>query len=114
MNLIDNAIQYSDASTTIVIRMLDGFPLGSRHAVKPTTQELRIANIGLPIPRSDRNRIFERHYRVPAAATKRADGTGLGLFIVKRIAELHGALVSVVPTADERKTEIAFKVPMLS
>jgi signal transduction histidine kinase len=53
---------------------------------------LTIMDTGPGIPESERNRVFERFYRVPGTTMS---GSGLGLAIVKRVADLHAAIVSI-------------------
>lgn len=55
--------------------------------------EVRDTCIG--IPPDDRERIFERFYRVDKSRSRELGGTGLGLSIVKHVAQLHGGRVSV-------------------
>jgi two-component system, OmpR family, sensor kinase len=59
---------------------------------------VRIADSGPGIPVDERARVFDRFYRVGAGANRaRTDvaGTGLGLAIVRRIADQHGATISL-------------------
>ena len=81
-NLLDNAIRYSPAGGAVRIacrRATDGI-------------ELIISDQGAGIPADERAHIFERFYRVVGGE---ASGSGLGLSIVQRIAELHGARIEV-------------------
>lgn len=75
LNLIDNAINYSNDGGTIRIKIIDG-----ENEVK-----LTVKDDGIGIPQEDIPRIFERFYRVDKARSKKAGGTGLGLAIVKHI-----------------------------
>jgi PAS domain S-box-containing protein len=82
MNLIENAVQYSEPDTTITISagLHDGKVVFS------------VADQGLGIAEEQQERIFERFYRVESAK-HRAPGTGLGLAICKRIVEAHNGRI---------------------
>jgi two-component system, OmpR family, sensor histidine kinase TctE len=74
-NLIDNALQYvpANGSVTVRVELRDGVVLS-------------VEDNGPGIPEAERARIFERFYRVPGTAP---EGCGLGLSIVKEIADAH-------------------------
>ena len=59
---------------------------------------------GVGIPRRDRERIFERFYRVDRARSRWTGGTGLGLAIVRHVAAYHGGDVSVDSVEGEGST----------
>ena len=65
---------------------------------------LSVADTGIGIPPEDRERIFERFYRVDKSRSKEIGGTGLGLSIVKHAARLHNAQISVDSTLDQGTT----------
>jgi len=81
-NLLDNAIRYSPPRTAIVIAVAKD----ARHAV------VRVHDQGPGIPAGRREEALRRFTRLDDAA---ADGSGLGLSIVARIAELHGASLAL-------------------
>lgn len=83
VNLLDNAIKYSVPDTTV--RIL-GRPYSS-HVV------IDVINEGLEIPYALRDKIFERGYRTPQAAQSVPHGTGLGLWLVRRMLRLHQARI---------------------
>ncbi len=87
-NLIDNAIKYTPAGGRIDVGlwMRDGRPL------------VEIADSGMGIPEEEREKVFDRFYRVGRGTHRtRTDvgGTGLGLAIVRRIADQHRAKLSL-------------------
>jgi two-component system, OmpR family, sensor histidine kinase SenX3 len=84
-NLIDNAISYSPEQTKVAIstRVLD------------EVVEVSVTDQGIGIAEGDRDRIFERFYRVDQARSRETGGTGLGLSIVKHIVANHGGEVRV-------------------
>lgn len=79
-NLIENAIRYCPEGTTIT---LDYARMGEQI-------QLSVADNGIGIPEADRERVFQRLYRVDKSRSDQR-GTGLGLSLVKAIVELHGA-----------------------
>ncbi len=95
--LIDNAVKYSAPTSKIEIAAA-GDNLGVRIAVRDS---------GPGIPPRECGRIFERFYR--GSDAHRIPGTGLGLTIVRQIAEAHGGTATV--TSSERGTEFTLSLP---
>lgn len=86
MNLVENAVKYSPASTTVSISL-----------VKKNNEIIfSVADSGPGIPDAEKENIFARFYRIGNEETRSAKGTGLGLYIVKSLADAHGWEVSVV------------------
>nr|WP_255479468.1 ATP-binding protein [Quadrisphaera sp. RL12-1S] len=86
-NLVDNAIRYSDAGTRVAV--------GVRVDEAAGTVEVAVSDQGLGIAPADRERIFERFYRVDPARSRQTGGTGLGLSIVKHVVAGHGGDVQL-------------------
>ncbi|HXG49887.1 MAG TPA: ATP-binding protein [candidate division Zixibacteria bacterium] len=85
INLIDNAIKYTDAGGEIVV--------SAARARGEDRIEIAVADTGCGIPEQDLPRITERFYRVDKARSRELGGTGLGLAIVKHIVQaLDGRL----------------------
>ncbi|MHB8489639.1 MAG: GAF domain-containing sensor histidine kinase [Candidatus Dormibacteria bacterium] len=84
--LIDNAVKFSDGRGTVIVR-------GSRADSDSVLVE--VADEGIGIPADDVPRIFERFFQVDNTATRRFGGTGMGLALVRRVVEAHGATVEV-------------------
>jgi two-component system, OmpR family, sensor histidine kinase SenX3 len=89
-NLIDNAIAYSASGTRIGVTASAGSDDDARPCV-----DIAVNDQGIGIADADRERIFERFYRVDPARSRATGGTGLGLAIVKNIATNHLGSVSV-------------------
>jgi two-component system phosphate regulon sensor histidine kinase PhoR len=87
-NLIDNAIKYSHANSSIEI---SGFK-------KHDAVLISVRDQGAGIPPEHLPRIFERFYRADRARSREHGGTGLGLAIVKHVALAHGGQVTVDST----------------
>jgi len=84
-NLLDNAVKYSPAGSVVEVR-------GRRDGERV---ELRVRDHGIGIAEGDRERIFERFYRVEGARARHLGGTGLGLAIVRHVAGSHNGEVRV-------------------
>lgn len=84
-NLLDNALRYTPEGGTVRV----GVSLEAGNAV------LRVIDSGEGIPTRERERVFERFYRVDSARSRDTGGTGLGLSIVKHVAESHGGSVEL-------------------
>ena len=84
-NLVSNAVKYSPPKTEVVIS-------ASKAA---NGVSIEVADQGYGIPESSVNRVFEKFYRVPRVQDVDVPGTGLGLALVREIAELHGGSVTV-------------------
>ena len=84
-NLVENAVKYSDAGSSIDVRLRRVDDL----------VEIGVVDHGLGIPAKDVDRVFERFYRVDQARSRETGGTGLGLAIVRNVATRHGGDVSV-------------------
>ncbi|WP_030610162.1 sensor histidine kinase [Streptomyces sclerotialus] len=88
-NLVENAVNYSPARTRVGIA-------GRRvQASGGAMIEIAVTDQGIGISEKDRDRIFERFYRVDPARSRATGGTGLGLAIVKHVAASHGGEVTV-------------------
>lgn len=96
-NLIENALKYSPAEKPVVLELKEA----GQKAM------LRIADQGQGIPEREKEKIFDKFYRVGNEETRATKGTGLGLFIVKQVLDNHGASIHV---KDNRPSGTVFEV----
>jgi two-component system sensor histidine kinase SenX3 len=80
-NLVDNAVKYSGQKVRVQVELAES---GPAHLA------IRVRDNGVGLQASELKRIFKRFYRVPSGMALRVKGTGLGLFIVRSVAERHG------------------------
>ncbi len=94
LNLTTNAIKFSPQGEVV------------RLAIRAHGENwrLEVQDRGQGIPEDQRDRIFERFYRVDTASTRAVPGTGLGLAIVRGIAELHGGRIWVAANGEKGST----------
>jgi PAS domain S-box-containing protein len=85
LNLLDNAIKYSDPGARVGICVLED----------PDFVTVRVSDTGVGIPEDDLPNLFDRFYRVNKDRSRATGGSGLGLAISKQIVELHGGRLSV-------------------
>jgi PAS domain S-box-containing protein len=84
-NLIDNASKYSHNGSTISVK-----------AAAPNKRLIiSVADTGVGIDAADQNLLFEKFSRISNALSDKVGGSGLGLYWVKRVVELHGGTISV-------------------
>ena len=90
MNVVSNSIKYT--------------PDGGKIAITAGSDKdrvwLEVSDNGIGIPKADRDRIFERFYRVDKARSRESGGTGLGLSIAKEIVDQHQGSISIVDKPD--------------
>jgi heavy metal sensor kinase len=88
INLVDNAIKYTQSSGRIVIRVAE---LGKNKVID-------VVDNGPGIPEELRSRVFDRFYRVDKSRSRENGGTGLGLAIAKSAVEVQGGTLSLEPS----------------
>lgn len=86
-NLMENALKYTPAGGQVTVSLRE----------EEGGVTLAVADTGVGIPEADREKIFDRFYRVDKARSRAAGGTGLGLSIAKDMVLLHGGTISVAP-----------------
>lgn len=99
-NLIDNAIKFSNADSSIIISVTE----------KGDKALISVKDFGIGIPKDSISKIWERFYKTDLSRGKDKKGTGLGLSIVKEIIAAHNEYIDVVST-EGVGTEFTFALP---
>ena len=97
-NLLGNAAAYSPAGERITVKLWQTAEKGN----------LTIENTGVHIPDEDIPKLFQAFYRVEQSRSRQTGGTGLGLYIVKTILDLHGAAIKIENTAQGVMVSVQF------
>jgi two-component system, OmpR family, sensor histidine kinase QseC len=93
-NLIDNALRYTPPGGRITVAT----------GASVEGPVLTVEDDGPGIPEPERERVFERFHRLPG---QKATGSGLGLSIVRRVADVHGARVAIAAGPGEKGTRVS-------
>ena len=105
LNLLHNAVKFTEAGGQIEVRSEPG------DATDPAPMVwIRVRDTGVGIEPAEQQRIFQRFYRVDRARQS-GGGTGLGLAVVRHIAEVHGGAVSI-ESAPGAGSTFGFSVPL--
>ncbi|HOG46598.1 MAG TPA: ATP-binding protein, partial [Anaerolineae bacterium] len=102
-NLLGNAIKFSPPQSSIQIRC----EFGEGQVI------VRVIDHGVGIPPEAMSRLFSKFYQVDASATRRVGGTGLGLYISRRIVEAHGGHIHVESEVGKGSV-FSFSIPIAS
>lgn len=102
-NIVENAVNYSPEHTRVAIGV----------ARSGDVVEIAVTDQGIGIPEAERDRIFERFYRVDPARSRATGGTGLGLSIVKHVVQNHGGEIRVWSVEGSGST-FTIRLPVIS
>lgn len=100
MNFVDNAIYYTPAGGHITIKLED----------KGESIELTVTDDGLGVPKTDQHHLFTKFYRANNAKRARPDGTGLGLFMAKKVVVTQGGAI-IFTSQEGRGSTFGFSFP---
>lgn len=101
MNLIDNAIFYSRPGTDVVIEL-------TAHGQEV---HFKVNDTGIGVPLAERHHLFTKFFRATNARSVRPDGTGIGLFMAKKVVVAHGGSVIYEPRGSKGST-FGFSLPL--
>ena len=101
MNFADNAIYYSRDDSTINIKL----------SIESNNVVFTVKDTGIGVPESERNNLFGKFYRATNARKKRPDGTGVGLYLAKKVVDAHeGELI--FESIEGKGSTFGFKLPI--
>lgn len=101
MNFADNALYYSKPETVIKVTLTceDGDVV------------LRVKDTGIGVPQAEQARLFSKFFRATNARKQRPDGTGVGLYLAKRVVSEHGGQV-IFSSTEGKGSIFGFKLPL--
>lgn len=100
MNFIDNAIYYSKADSTIVIKVTSDDNLIA----------FSVIDGGIGVPKDEQTRLFSKFFRATNARKQRPDGTGVGLYLARKvIAAHHGSIIFA--SQEGKGSTFGFRLP---
>lgn len=103
MNFIDNAIFYSNSGGDIVITL----ELGEKYI------SFTVKDNGIGVPPSEQAKVFSKFFRATNARHVRPDGTGIGLFMAKKVVSAHGGDM-IFETKENKGSIFGFTLPLTS
>ena len=101
MNLIDNAIYYTPPGGKVEIRLKK----------LPGEIEFIVKDSGIGVPDAERHHLFTKFYRAANAKKQRPDGTGIGLYMAKKVIVAHGGSI-VFDSKEGKGSTFGFKLPL--
>lgn len=101
MNFIDNAIYYSPPESRIYVHL----------GVEGDSLSVTVEDTGIGVPKSEQERLFGKFFRASNARKHRPDGTGVGLFLAKRVIYEHGGRM-IFKSKEGRGSTFGFKLPI--
>jgi signal transduction histidine kinase len=101
MNFIDNAIYYSREQSVITVSV----------AREGNDIVFEVRDTGIGVPKSEQARLFTKFYRASNARKQRPDGTGVGLFLAKKVVDAHGGSI-VFNSIEGKGSTFGFRLPI--
>jgi signal transduction histidine kinase len=101
MNFIDNAVYYSPEKTRITIKL----------SIEDGDVVLRVKDEGMGVPPEEQSHLFTRFFRAENARKQRPDGTGIGLYLAKKIVDGHDGKI-VFESELGKGSTFGFRLPV--
>lgn len=101
MNFIDNAIYYSHEGSTIIVEL----------SVNDGSAILQVRDTGIGVPKGEQSHLFTKFFRASNARKQRPDGTGVGIFLAKKVIMAHGGSI-VFESSEGKGSTFGFRLPI--
>jgi signal transduction histidine kinase len=101
MNFVDNAIYYSPVKSTIVVNV--------EHA--KNWMALTVVDMGIGVPENEQRKLFTKFFRAVNARKQRPDGTGVGLYLARRVITAHGGSI-IFSSREGKGSTFGFRLPL--
>ena len=101
MNLVSNAVKFTDQGSVKITATVPG----------DDNPEVRVIDTGVGIKKEDMNKLFLPFQQIDVSLTKKHEGTGLGLYLTKRLVILLGGDISA-KSEYGRGSEFSFTIPL--
>lgn len=102
MNFIDNAVYYSHAGGKITVALES----------KEKNAVLKVTDVGIGVPEKEQAKLFSKFYRASNARKQRPDGTGVGLYLAKKVISGHRGKL-VFSSEEGRGSTFGFSLPLV-
>jgi len=101
INLVSNAVKFTDQGSVKIAARVPG----------DDNLEVRVIDTGVGIKQEDMDRLFQPFQQVDISLTKKQEGTGLGLYLAKKLTDLLGGDISA-KSEYGRGSEFTFTIPL--
>lgn len=101
MNFSDNALYYSHENTKISVDLV----------IDKDNVVFTVKDTGIGVPQAEQSQLFTKFYRASNARKQRPDGTGVGLFLAKKVIDAHGGQV-VFTSREGKGSTFGFSLPI--
>jgi signal transduction histidine kinase len=101
MNFTDNAIYYSHENSSIIISL----------GVEGNEIVFTVKDTGIGVPKAEQEKLFAKFYRAANAKVQRPDGTGVGIFLAKKVVDAHGGSI-IFESTEGKGSTFGFRLPI--
>jgi signal transduction histidine kinase len=101
MNFADNAIYYSHENSSIIVNL----------GVESNAIVFTVKDTGIGVPKAEQDKLFAKFYRAANAKIQRPDGTGVGIYLAKKVIDAHGGTI-IFNSVEDKGSTFGFRLPI--